>query len=261
LILLVRWSIYHWVEKVIFPAQIKGRITPADASLDFEDFVIPTAGNRQLQAWHVYAADHPDPQKVVLIYPGSDQTMSDWVPAMSYFCQRGISSVVFDYSGRGSNSDRAHLTSICKDAQSAYLAFLNRVPSQTRKYLVGSSLGAGPLLAAATSVECEVDGVFIISPFVSIREAISRLTSFPKALSFMIPEVFNILRLIQNLCVPMVLIHSLDDEIFPSEMSERIYAAAREPKYLVLLHGLGHHDMLQGKEAQYLAPVADLINK
>ncbi len=261
LVFWARWGIYRWVESVLFPRKCGGRYTPADAGLNFEDFLIPSAGKRELKAWYVSADDGSAFQKAVLIYPGRHQTMSDWIPAMAYLWRRGISSMVFDYSGQGASIGKASIQHYFQDAQAAYLTLLARISPRGRKYLIGYSLGIGPLLHAVTSVECEVDGVFFISPVVSAREALSCLQPFPKILKYLLPEVFNVLQQVKKLCVPLILIHSVDDEVFPSEMSERIYSAAREPKYLVLLHGLRHHDMLEGKEAQYLAPVADLINK
>jgi alpha-beta hydrolase superfamily lysophospholipase len=260
MIFFIRWLIFRWLGYILFPAQAKGRITPADASLEYDDFLIPTVGNRTLKAWYVHADGNSIREKAVLIYPGRKQTISDWVPAMAYLWRRGISSMVFDYSDHNNGSSKTNLANLYHDAQNAYLAFVSHISPNARKYLVGSSTGVGPLLQAATTLECEVDGLFFIAPFVSIREAISHLISFPKFLAFLVPEVFNNLKLVPNLCVPLVLIHSQEDEVFPAEMSERIYLAAHEPKYLVLLHGLRHHDMLQGKEAEYLAPIADLIN-
>jgi alpha-beta hydrolase superfamily lysophospholipase len=261
LVLLVRWGIYHWMGNVLFPRKEKSKFIPADAGLNFEDLFISKAGKHGLKAWYVNAGDESIHQKAVLIYPGRHQTMADWIPAMAYLWRRGISSMVFDYSGQGASSGRAGINNLFQDAQAAYLAFLDRIPPRARKYLIGYSLGVGPLLQAVTTVECEVDGVFFISPVISAREAVSCLQSFPKFLTALLPEVFNNLRQVKKLCVPLVLIHSIDDEVFPSEISERMYSAAREPKYLVLLHGLAHQDMFNGKEEQYLAPVADLINK
>jgi hypothetical protein len=47
--------------------------------------------------------------------------------------------------------------------------------------------------------------------------------------------------------------------LFPVTMMEKIYAEANEPKRLVLLEGLAHGDLVDGKAGEYLAPVVEHV--
>jgi len=78
-------------------------------------------------------------------------------------------------------------------------------------------------------------------------------------LAYLAPSIYNNVELIRAVHVPALVIHSRADDLFPLSMPQRLYAAANEPKSLVLLEGLKHNDMLEGKHAEYLAPVIQYI--
>jgi hypothetical protein len=42
-------------------------------------------------------------------------------------------------------------------------------------------------------------------------------------------------------------------------MAQQVVSVANEPKRLVLVPGLKHNDMLEGRAADYLAPVIEFI--
>ena len=57
--------------------------------------------------------------------------------------------------------------------------------------------------------------------------------------------------------LPLLIVHSQGDQLFPVMMTEKIYAAANEPKRLIVLEGLAHGDLVDGKAGEYLAPVVE----
>lgn len=60
---------------------------------------------------------------------------------------------------------------------------------------------------------------------------------------------------------PLLIVHSTEDELFPVAMAQRVHAAANEPKRLVLVDGVQHNGMLEGKAEAYLRPVIKFLNE
>jgi len=250
--------IFRLLEKEMLKTRPAGLANPADLGLEYQEISIQS-GKRRLQAWYVPAAASNDVRKAVLIFHGIDECLADWVPALGYLHEHGISALVFDYSGYGNSQGQATLANLRQDAQAAYAAFLSKVPNGLQKIALGYSLGSGVLLEAAPGFATPPDGLVVVAAYSSARDAAVRLGALPARLNFVIPDVFNNVQAVQQLNVPLLVIHSQDDDLFPTWMPSKIYAAANEPKRLVLLQGLKHGDMLEGKAGEYLDPLVEFM--
>ena len=230
--------------------------TPASVGLDYEEFHIQS-GNRQLQAWFIPAARTNDAGKAILIYHGVYESISEWIPVLHYLWKHGIASMVFDYSGFGNSDGRASLAHLREDALAAYRIFLSKVDPSSIKFALGYSLGTGVLLEAAPKFDYPLNGLILVGAFSSFRDVAVKVKVLPFWLTFVLPDVYNNVRAVQQIKTPLLMVHSQDDELFPMEMPTKIEAVASEPKRLVVLKDLKHNDMLEGKEGDYLSPVID----
>ena len=69
---------------------------------------------------------------------------------------------------------------------------------------------------------------------------------------------FNTLEKISSLTCPVLVTHSLDDDLIPFEMGRRLYEAAPEPKYFIELHG-GHNDRDYLEKESYIKGLRKFI--
>jgi alpha-beta hydrolase superfamily lysophospholipase len=212
-----------------------------------------------LQAWWVNASSVNDRYKAVLIFHGNDETISEWVPALKILSQNGISSLVFDYSGFGSSTGRATFHTFREDVIAAWKVFQRKAGDRGDKYLLALSLGTGILLNAYSCLAAKTSGVILIGTFSSIRGIALMMKVFPSALIRFLPDIYNNIQRVGYIQVPLLMVHSKSDELFPPAMAQQVYAVANEPKHLVLVPGLKHNDMLEGKAAEYLAPVIEFM--
>ena len=60
---------------------------------------------------------------------------------------------------------------------------------------------------------------------------------------------------------PVLIIHGLDDELFPPYHAEQMYEAAQEPKELWLIERLGHGNPVDGREAEFKARVVSFFEE
>ncbi len=232
--------------------------TPADAGLEYESTTIQS-GPRELQAWWVNASPGNDIHKAVLVFHGNDESISEWIPAQKIFSQNGISSLVFDYSGFGSSTGKATFQAFHQDVSAAWKVFLGKAGSSVDKYLLALSLGTGILLDAYADLVPELCGVILIGTFSSFRGIAAQMNKFPSSLVGVLPDIYNNLRHVQSIHVPLLMVHSDSDELFPPSMAQQVLSVANEPKRLVFVPGLKHNDMLEGRAAEYLAPVIEFM--
>jgi fermentation-respiration switch protein FrsA (DUF1100 family) len=74
---------------------------------------------------------------------------------------------------------------------------------------------------------------------------------------WLLHQRFDALAKVPMLRVPMLFIHGTADSEVPHAMSERLFDAARAPKWLTLIPGGGHEDSAMVGEAIYTRAVLD----
>lgn len=250
-----------WIaERELLVTRPIGPETPADCGLDCERFEV-SSGTRALQAWFVHSPADRATRAAVLIFHGTHESISQWVPAQQYLADHGIASMVFDYSGYGDSTGAPTVANLRQDVQAAYRAFSLRTGPECSRFLLGYSLGTGCLLEGMPAFGDSFDGVALIAGYTSAREASIARGVLPQWLSLALPDLYNNVRAVRHLRRPLLLVHSADDERLPAWMAERMFDAANEPKRLVMLEGVRHNGMVHGHAPQYLAPVVEFVRE
>jgi hypothetical protein len=254
----LRRLVFRQAEQALLTTKPNGKETPTDVGLNYEPLVI-ASGERRLQGWLVGPTPAKDAQKAILIFHGRNESISEWIPVQHFLWKHGIASMVFDYSGFGDSTGSASVANLRQDVQAAYQAFQSKTGYGCRKYLLGFSLGTGFLLEGVPKFTDSFDGVILIAAYTSARDAAVQTGTVPRWLTFVVPDIYNNVRMIQRVHKPLLLIHSRDDQVFPVTMGEKIFAAANDPKHMAVLKDLKHNDILEGQAAAYLSPVPGFL--
>jgi uncharacterized protein len=250
----------------------------SDFNLPYEDVWIPISGSQaRLHAWWIPAptqqenfvllADEPTnvlaSPKVMLYLCGVGRNMGDYnyLARVSAFRQLGFSVLVFDYRRYGlSQGDFPNESQVYQDSQAAwqYLRDVRRIPPE-QIFIYGESLGGAIALDLAIR-HPEAGGLIMQSSFTSMAEAVRHrafLQIFP--INFLLSERFDSLSKIQSLKVPVLFLHGESDSVVPSEMSQRLYDAAPEPKQLFIISGADHVRIYQPGEQSYLKAIQKFV--
>jgi uncharacterized protein len=249
-----------------------------DFNLPYEDIWIPIAGSQsRLHGWWIPAPTQPEKftplpdeptnilnsPKVMLYLCGVGRNMGDYnyLARVSAFHQLGFSVLVFDYRGYGlSEGNFPHEMQVYQDSQAAwnYLRNTRQIPPE-QILIYGESLGGAIALDLAIK-HPEASGLIIQSSFTSMTEAIGHrplLQIFP--VDLLLSERFDSLSKVRSLQVPVLFLHGSVDSVVPSEMSQRLYAAAPEPKQLFLISGADHVKIYQLGEQSYLKAIQRFV--
>jgi uncharacterized protein len=233
--------------------------TPADAGLPFEPLSIPS-GRRRLAGWWVPAAPEADRGRAVLVFHGRNESLSEWIGALGYLRARGISSLVFDYSGFGASTGTPTVANLRQDVQAAWRAFAGRTP-ESRRFALGLSLGTGFLIDGLPGFGEGLAGVVLIAPYSSARRAAVATSAVPRVFSLLLPDLFNNVEAVRRLAAPLLVVHGREDRVLPLAMAEEVFAAAPEPKRLVVVEGLRHGEMLSSAMERVFAPVVRFLDE
>lgn len=208
---------------------------PSDAGLEAEDLWIETSDGVLLHSWYF-----PNEQSefVVVLSHGNAGNISGRLSIAETLLESGASVLLFDYRGYGRSGGKPSEEGFYKDIK-AVIATLVSVKgySQQQMVMYGRSLGAA--VAAFAAARFEVAGLVLDSAFLNLREMVRDVYPFvPSGLSRYTFPTDDYLESLDGL--PVMLIHSRDDEIVPFRHAEELFKKIDGPAKFVETAG-GHN--------------------
>jgi len=248
-----RWLIFRAMERDAFVTGPLGDLTPDHLGVASRQTTFPS-GTRTLHGSFVAAPERAAP--TLCVFHGDQESLSDWAPVQAMLHAAGIGSFVFDYSGYGDSTGRPTVRNLRQDALAAYMQFLAATPDAVRRYVMGYSLGSGILLDIVGQLRPAPDGAVIGAGFRSARAAAVVTGRVPAWLAWMLPEPWNNAARIRKLRMPVLLIHSRQDQTIPFSHGEHLARMARAPSRLEIFEDLPHNAAIEPTyAAAFWAPV------
>jgi len=221
-------------------------------SFDQERLVI-LSGDRRLSAVYVSVGEDAP---VVLICHGIGEIVEYWGPVQSLLRELGVSSLVFNYSGYGTSSGTVSAAHCEEDALAAYEELVDR--GHRSIVLLGFSLGSA--VSSAVASRTEVDGLILCEGFSTLREA-GVAIGFPHWMTYLAPDVWNTVAAVSDLKMPVLVVHSDKDDLFPLSMARRVAQACGVRGGLIAVTGLSHSAPIFSPTAAYWQPIAEWIKE
>jgi hypothetical protein len=220
---------------VYFPGPAP-RLTPGVFGLTFRELRLAARDGTELHGWFLPAAPAQD---AVLVCHGNAGSIEDRIDLARAFLELGWSVLLFDYRGYGASAGSPSEAGTYADAEAAleHLAHGEGVPAE-RTVLYGESLGAGVAIELAR--RHPVAAVIAESAFTSLADVGASVYPFLPVRWLARVRYENRAKLAE-LALPILLVHSPDDEIVPVGHAHALFAAARGPKQLLLTEA-GHND-------------------
>jgi pimeloyl-ACP methyl ester carboxylesterase len=221
-----------------FVTRAMGSQRPTDLGIAFEAINIPT-GERQLAGWWVPAENA---KAAVLVWHGQNEALSDWTHAIKRLHDAKLAVLVFDYAGFGDSPGKPSVEVLRQDSMAAVKVFHARSGNLPR-YHLGYSMGAGVMLDYLHQHPTASKGVVLVSAWSSIREVALASGQLPKALQWMVPDVYDNGMALAGLDGQVSIVHSRTDGRFPVSMAESNHAK-RHDSQLVITPTPMHSDFL-----------------
>ena len=226
-------------------------LQPPEIGLTHEETFLSTDDAHEIHAWLLPMSGAP---LTVLLCHGNAGTMSHRLERAALMQRHlGVSVLLFDYRGYGRSKGRPDERGTYRDARAAYrfLTETKGLPAD-RIVLFGESLGAA--VATQIALEKPARALVLESPFASIPDmARAKFPALPP-LGPLIRTRYDNVRKIAALKMPLLVLHGDQDTLIPIDQGRRVFAAAPEPKRLLVIEGAAHNDTYAvGGEAYWSA--------
>lgn len=227
---------YFNQDDLLYPAKRDDTAPAAKGLADFTGVRIKTPDGETLAAWW---APPPSGGGVVMLLHGQTGSLG----SQNYIATRsrdmaaaGFGVLAIDYRGYGGSTGRPSEAGLITDARAAY-DFIKTSAPDAPIAIFGVSLGTG--VAVALAAQVEESGLVLDSPFSSaLHVAEQRYPWLPVAL--LMRDTWDSAARIAAANAPLLLIHCDTDRTVPFAEGVALFAAAKDPKTMVVLPGCAH---------------------
>ncbi|WP_186644088.1 alpha/beta hydrolase [Fluviispira vulneris] len=243
-------NLFYYPDSVI-------QITPDRLNLAFTDFTIKTADNEELHGWKIKAKGQI-PIATILHFHGNAQNITTHFMYCAWLAENGFDVIEFDYRGYGKSTGEASRTGIYQDSVS-FLQWAYENSRTKDNFIIAQSLGGAVVIPAfADNEKNNVQAIILDSTFASYRGiARQKLASIwltwplQWPLSFLVSDNLSPIDYIKNVHVPLVFIHSKNDNVVPFESGKELFDTALEPKEFWDVEWDGHVSAFVHKDDKY----------
>lgn len=253
---------YMWAtqrQRVFEPTAI-WQTTPDRLGMKYTEVHIPAgsgADQGELDAWWVPSdkADAP----TMLYFHGNYRNIGNNLEHTQRLHRMGYNVLLADYRGFGkSTGGLPSEKKVFEDAESIWQYLMKRQPAGST-FIYGHSLGGAIAIDLAVH-HPDAAGLITESTFTSMQ-AMGELDYGYLPIGLLLNQRFTSLQKVANLKIPVLFIHGTWDQKIPSEMAKQLYAAAPEPKKLLLIAGGEHNNSAEIGWVEYRDTVSAFVRQ
>lgn len=222
------------------------RLTPDRIGLDFEAVTLTTVDGIRLDGWFVPAAPA---RATLLFFHGNAGNISHRLDSLRLFHQLGLSVLIIDYRGYGRSEGEPTESGIYRDADAAwrYLTETRGIPAD-EILLLGRSFGGA--VAAYLASQHATLGLVLESTFTSAPEMAAELYPWLPA-RWLTRVTYDTRSRLADVRMPLMIVHSRDDEIIPFSQGKKLYEAGNPPKQFLELNGSHNYGHMSNADLYY----------
>jgi len=230
---------------------------------DVREFYLPVSDAPDAERLHAWYWPSDEPGAPTLLYlHGVRWNLTGHLRRIENLRGFGFSVVAIDYRGFGkSDGEMPSEEGVYDDAAVAWRWLVAREPDASKRYVYGHSLGTAVAteLAVGGAARDGVAGLILEGGFTSLPEMAKALAPSWLPIDWLVTQRFDTIDKIARVPAPVLLVHGTGDRLVPHRFSEALYAAARDPKKLVLVEGGGHYNTSWVGAPQYREAIAEMF--
>jgi pimeloyl-ACP methyl ester carboxylesterase len=231
-------SIYLYIRQpsmVYFPKkELIG--TPTDIALPYREIFFDSRDGVRLCGWFIGKEDQKD-QPLILFFHGNGGNISHRLESISIFNRLNLNVFIIDYRGYGKSKGKPSEKGTALDARAAWDYVVNHEKIPPEKIIIfGRSLGGAVAAQLAASQGIEARALILESTFTSIPDIGAEIYPFLPVRTLSRFQYATIDR-IKSIHLPVLIIHSPQDQLIPYKHGRRLYSAANKPKHFLKISG------------------------
>lgn len=217
--------------------------TPDNIGLLYEDVNLRTHGGVEIHGWYVRKKDA---RWTVLLLHGNGGNISHRLDTLRILHELGVDTLIIDYPGYGKSGGRPDEQGTYDAATAAWQFLAVNATNPGKIILFGRSLGG--VIAVWLAKRVDPAGLILESTFTSLADMARHHYPF-LPVSLISRYDYDAISTAADITVPVLMVHSVQDEIVPFELGAELYDALPGRKAFLEIRG-GHNDgfLVTGRE-------------
>lgn len=241
------------VKRMVYYPKVEVKNTPADIGLEYTSLRMETSDGIEIAGWWIPSSDA---DKTVLYFHGNSGNIGDRLDRIRLMNSIELNLLIIDYRGFGKSEGSPTKKGLYRDADAAMLYLSGKKSLDPESIILwGRSLGGA--VAARTAAAHDVKMLILESTFISIKEVAKDLC--PIIPGWLLKNhSYQTISYLTEIDIPILVIHSVDDEVVALYHAERLYESISAPKQFVELRG-SHNDGFVDSMDVYIAGIRAFI--
>lgn len=237
-VLIANAFIYVVQPKIVFHPLAKVDITPKDWGLSYEPVRLKTISEKNISGWYL---PHPEAEKTVLFFHGNGGNISHRGDSIYIFHKLKLNILIIDYIGYGESEGHPSEAGLYQSADAAWNYLIKKTKAENI-IIFGRSLGGAVAVDLASRVKS--GGLILESTFSSVRDILNII--MPNFSSFIyLRYSMDSLSKLKTVDVPLLIIHSEEDEVIPFQLGQKLFFAAESEKEFLQIYGSHNSGFMQ----------------
>lgn len=232
--------LYTALPQMVFHPTSDVDVTPSDWELTFEDVTLELKNKTKIHGWYL---PNSEAKKTILFFHGNGGNISHRGDSLYIFHKLKLNVLIIDYPGYGNSKGRPSEKNLYESASSAWEFLLNNKKINPKNIIIfGRSLGGAIAVDLASKVKS--GGLILESTFSSVRDVLKII--MPTQSNFIyLRYSMDSFKKIDKVDVPVLVIHSAEDEVIPFELGKKLFSAISSEKEFLQIQGSHNNGFMQ----------------
>ncbi|MDH5711031.1 MAG: lysophospholipase [Gammaproteobacteria bacterium] len=237
---------------VLFQPQRFQFATPDQIGVIYDDIEIQSHDQTGLHGWKLLAKGESHGK--VLFFHGNGENISTHFTNVFWLTSHGYDVYLFDYRGYGKSGGIAQIDAVIEDTDAMISYAVSQLDDNEKLIVIGHSMGGSLAIHAVAHSQYKdrIKTLVTVEAFSDYHKitqdvlATSWLTWLLQwPLSLLVDNSYRPLDSVARLSpIPLLLLHSKQDEMISFDHAEALYKVAEEPKQLQIVTG-GHNHIFE----------------
>ena len=220
--------VFFFQRNLLYHPSVDNYLDNQDSSepTEIEKVNITTSDKIDLAGW--FYKKNLNKFKTILFFHGNAGSLKNRTYKLNHFKHLNVNFLIIAWRGFNGNEGKPSEKGLYEDAKSAIKWLKMKGVNEQNIILYGESLGTG--VAVEIAQNKSYAGIILESPFTSmVNMGRKYYPFFP--VRFLLKDKFENYKKLNNISVPILVMHGKVDKIVPYEMGKKIYELANEPKF------------------------------